>query len=477
MAKKTLKMIALLMATLMSLTIVSCGGGEDEPTPGSEPVDPVTPTSEQAMSPLKQKEYLEKVALEFMDMTPSSDFKTIGDLAKYFNDTYIEDYDWDDVSEWGEDIIDDLSEALGTTTTETETDKWGSSTYVYNYIYNNYKAVLMASNFTGHWTAKNGRWSLEEANDLQFIFNDKSGNRCVIKLETRGKTTKVHAFNIDDWYDYDWSSNGNTYTSNEYYDRTSYTIGVPEEVIVTLTQGNTELIKADVKINLSELTGEEFDISKGGFDVSANVTMHNGYKIVVSQAKYTGNKSASVSFEMTKNGEKLVTMGCSGDVRNLPSVNVSAFFDENFDIDDYNTDDATVEKAYVKLDVLGKVQIQGTMEDVRKFADYLEKAENNDDNESQYKSYINQANALADINLFYDGSSVKQATVKMEPFVEESWYGNTYWTTEPVLYFYDGSSYSTFEAFFNDTDFKKTVDTFKSLANKYADLIDESIDW
>ena len=132
MAKKTLKMIALLMATLMSLTIVSCGGGEDEPTPGSEPVDPVTPTSEQAMSPLKQKEYLEKVALEFMDMTPSSDFKTIGDLAKYFNDTYIEDYDWDDVSEWGEDIIDDLSEALGTTTTETETDKWGSSTYVYN---------------------------------------------------------------------------------------------------------------------------------------------------------------------------------------------------------------------------------------------------------------------------------------------------------------------------------------------------------
>ncbi len=43
--------------------------------------------------------------------------------------------------------------------------------------------------------------------------------------------------------------------------------------------------------------------------------------------------------------------------------------------------------------------------------------------------------------------------------------------------FFDGSSYSTFEAFFNEEDFKKVIDTFKALADNYANLIDEKIEW
>ena len=72
---------------------------------------------------------------------------------------------------------------------------------------------------------------------------------------------------------------------------------------------------------------------------------------------------------------------------------------------------------------------------------------------------------------------VKQATVKLEPFISESWGGTTYWEAEPVLNFYDGSSYSTFEAFFNDKDFKSVIDTFEELADKYAALVNERIDW
>ena len=89
MIKKTLKLLALLVATLMPLSFISCGG-DDEPTPNPEPV---VPTIDQAMSPLEQKQYLEKVALEFMDQMPASDFRTIADLATYFKDTYCEDYD------------------------------------------------------------------------------------------------------------------------------------------------------------------------------------------------------------------------------------------------------------------------------------------------------------------------------------------------------------------------------------------------
>jgi hypothetical protein len=82
-----------------------------------------------------------------------------------------------------------------------------------------------------------------------------------------------------------------------------------------------------------------------------------------------------------------------------------------------------------------------------------------------------------DISLFYDGSAAKQAAVKFEPFIDESWGGMTYWYAEPVMVFYDGSSYSSFEAFFNEIDFRRAIDAFEALAERYADLVDERIDW
>ncbi len=478
MKKNSLKWMVVLFAAVVSMGVVSCGSDDkDDPSNPETPINPVEPSKDNAMSPADQKEYLETVALEFMDMMPSSDFRDIAELGKYIAETYGDDYNWDNVGDWAEDAFNAAREALGTKTTESETEKWGSYTYKYNYIYTNYKALLMASNFTGHFTARNGRWELEKANDLQFIFTDKRSQQCVLKLETSGSVKKVYAYNVDDWKDYEYDSNGSTYTSNDYYDRTQCTIGIPEKIVVTLTQGGSQVVKTTVNIDLGSISGEEFDISKNSVTLSSLIELNNGYKFDVSRVAYTANTNASVSFVMSKNGTSLVTMGASADVFDIPSVNVSAFSSDSFDGDNYDFDKANGKKAYVKLDILGKVQIQGTLSDVRKFADYLEDASDNDGDEKNFKSYINQANALADVNLFYDGKNVKQAAIKLEPFADESWNGRTYWEVEPVVYFFDGSSYSTFEAFFNEKDFKKTIDTFKALANKYADLVDERIDW
>lgn len=478
MKRNSLKWFAFLFTVIVSIGSISCGSDDkDDPSNPDTVINPIEPSKDNAMSPTDQKEYLETVALEFMDMIPSSDFRDIVDLGKYISDTYGEDYDWDNVGDWAEDAFDVAREALGTKTTESETEKWGSYTYKYNFIYTNYKALLLASNFTGHFTARNGRWVLEKANDLQFAFTDKRNQQCVLKIETSGSIKKVHAFNIDEWKDYDDDSKGYTYTSNEYYDRTQYTIGVPERIVVTLTQGGNQVVRTTVNIALGSISSEEFDISKNSLSLSALTEFNNGYKFDISKVTYTANTNASVSFVMSKNGTSLVTMGVSADVNDLPSVNVSAFSSESYDEDDYDFDKVNGKNAYVKLDILGKIQIQGTLSDVRKFANYLEDASDNDRDEKNFKSYISQANSLADVNLFYDGKNVKQATILLEPFADENWNGRTYWEVEPVVYFYDGSSYSTFEAFFNEKDFKKTIDTFKTLANKYADLIDEHIAW
>lgn len=458
MKKIYLKCFACVIA--MGLGMASCGDDSPKNEPSS-PVTPVTPSADEALTTEQQKQRMEDVASEFMNEMPSGDFDELAKLFNYCRDNYGEDYNWDNVGDWAEDLWDAAREATGTQTTESH----GS----YSVIYTNYKSLLLASNFTGHFTARNGGWYRTEANDLQFIFPDQGGRQCVLKLVTSGKVKRLHAFNLDEYEDW--------YSYSDYYDRTACTIGVPENIEITLTRGNTQMVKTTVKIDLKSLVGEEFDVSKSGFDFSTNVELYNGYKMQVSQVTYSANKQATANFSMTKNGKSLITATVSSTLSGIPSCNVSAFTSDSFDIDDYNTDNANANVSFVKLDILGKMQLQGSAREIHHLVDLLNDAEDNDNNESMYKSCIQQANSLMDIHLFYDGKATKQATMKLEPFVEDSWYGNTYWGTEPVLYFYDGSSYSTFEAFFNENSFKQTIDSFKHLANRYASLVDEHIDW
>lgn len=467
MNKIYVKFVGLFLGALMSVVLFSCG--DDAPAtpanPSDTPTNPIEPSEGEAMSPTKQKEYLEVVALDFMDNISTSDFNDISDLAEDIANLYGDNYDWDGVADWAENAFEASREALGTTTTE-------ENGYNSFYVYSNYKSLLMASNFTGHFTARNGGWVRENSNILHFDFTDKQGNSHSLKLETGGSVKRVHVLDHDDWTDYDGNySSGYT----NYYDRTAYTIGVPERIVVSLSQGSHNIIKTTINFDLSNITDEEFDLSKNSLNLSASVEIDNGYKIDVSKFAYNANDKVSVSFVFSKGNKNLITMGVASDVNDIPSVNLSAFGD--FDFDDYDTDNTNAKNAFVKLDILGKVQIQGTLSDVRKFVDYMDEADDNDSNESTFKSYVNQANSLADINLFYNGNSVKQATIKLEPFVSSSWNGNEYWKVEPVMCFFDGSSYSTFEAFFYEKDFKKTIDTFEKLIDDFADLFDQKFDW
>ena len=475
MKKNYLKLIVGMMAAIMCVGFASCDKEKKEDLTNTEtPIDPVDPTKGQAMSPEDQKETLEQVAKEFMSMTPASDFDDIADLYNYINDYYGDDYDWDEVEDWADDAFEVSREFIGSST-DTETYTYGSYIYKYNYINSNYKVLILASNFTGHFTASNGRWKYSKASDLQFIFKDQQGRQCILKLETSGSVKKVHLLDDKDWKDYTWENNGYTYISNEYIDRNQYTIGIPERIVVTLTQGGETVVKTTVTVNLSGISSEEFNLSKSSLSLSAVIELNNGYKFNLSNVTYSANSKASVSFAMTKNSATLLSIAASGDVSNMPSVDFSDIANDDFDDDDF--ENVKGKNAFAKVDVMGKLQVQGTLSDVRKYADYLEQADDYDDDEKNFKSYINQANDLADVSLFYNGTNVRQATVRLEPFIDEQWGGRTYWEAEPVIYFFDGSSYSSFEAFFNEKDFRSVIDTFKKLANRYADLVGEDIDW
>ena len=285
----------MLTFTAASTVLVACGD-DDNNSPATNDPTPVEPTKDEAMSQAKQKEYLETIAKEFMNQTPSSDFQELADLANYVRDTYIDDYDWDDVEDWAQDAFDAARRSLGTT------DRDASSSYT-TYLYNNYEALIFFSNFTSHFEASNGRWVQSKANDLQFSFKDKNNNQCVLTLQSSGSVKNVHIVNVRDYVKSD-------YTVTPYvreYDLTKVTIGIPENIVVTLTKGGTQLVKTTVKINLASLVGEEFDLSASGITASVLTELSNGYKIEVSEVKYTANSKASAAFAISKNGTSLVS--------------------------------------------------------------------------------------------------------------------------------------------------------------------------
>ena len=466
--KKLVSLLLIGSVFSLSSALVSCGGDDDSvdsPIVNPDPIKPEEPSQNEAMTPLEQKEYLDVIARGFMDKTPASDFNEISKLCNHISNTYTDNYDWDEVGDWGSEIFESLKESLGTTDKEQEKDSWGE----YNYIYTNYKALVMASNFKGQFKAIGNKWELSKADDLQFIFSDHHGKECVLKLVTSGNVKKVFIGNIDEWVDYNSDYKNDYYISNDYYDRTQLTVGVPENIVVTLTQGGSQVVKVTVKLNIGDLSNDKFDLSKNQLTASTLVELNNGYKFNVSQVAYNGNNKTSVSFDMSKNGESLASVAFSSDISGIPSCNIDAMVSGNIDEEDFNN--SNMKNVYVKLDIMGKLQIQGTLSDVRKFTDYINEADDNDDDEKTFKSYVNQANSLANFNLFYDGKSTKQATVTLEAFEEESWNGMKYWYMEPMLNFYDGSSYSTFDAFFNDKDFKSVIDAFEKLADNYASLI------
>lgn len=368
----------------------------------------------------------------------------------------------------GEEAFDDAREFIDRTEEVNYEDPYRK----YIVIYDNYKALIMASNFTGHFTAE-GMRVYSKADDLQFIFKDNEGKQCVLKLATSGAVKKVHLFNIDDWYKFEYydESVGDYYyyRYEAYYDRTQYTIGMPENIEVSLTQDGKELVKATANINLQNIVGEEFDLSRSSLSVTSTVAFYNGYKLNVSQAAYSANRSAACSASLQKGETTLVTCAASTTVEGLPNVNLAAFGSGNYE--DEAFDNANAKDAWVKIDIMGKAQIQGHLKNARNLSEYLEAAEDNDDNEVKYKNYLKSANNEMEIYLFYDNSNKTQANVTLRTFEEEYWGGYEYWTYEPVMNFYDGSSYSPFGSFFDEIYFREVINLFNRITGDFEDMV------
>jgi len=278
--------------------------------------------------------------------------------------------------------------------------------------------------------------------------------------------------------DYEYVEDGNNYIGTEYYDRTQFTIGVPEKIVVTLTEGNTTLFTQTINTNLSSITDAEFDLSKSSFTFSSNTTFNNGYTVDVKNVKYTSN-SFTLETTMKKQNSTLLKMALSSDLKNVPKQTlVSWYYMDEDEVEDVLM--STTATAAFSLDVLGEVQLKGKIMDVHKLIDDMNDAYDNDKDEARFKRAIANVNERYEANIYYNGGTYKQAWMSLEPFEEKEYWSSiggssgeydSYWDCEPVLKFADGTSYS-FEIYFTRKNFKDLVDALEEQEDKAEDIWD-----
>lgn len=450
MKKRWYLLLALPLVLGAPTVLSSCG--DDEPDPIEKPNNPDTPNTpgdnnqgETKLDSESQKLKLQATAQKFMKEVPADEMRNLSQLADYVNDAYINNskFSNDVVTDWFEKLIDSNLSPDG----KEDISNYWSKEY--------YKRIIELSQFKGKFVAGKGGWTKSNADDLQFEFKDQNGITCVLTLKTSGKNAKVYVG--ETWGDcYSEKIDGVNGEFWKWVDviEKNY-VYVPEHITTTLLQGGNTLVSAEVNIDHSQFSGPEYDLSKDAVSTNATVKINN-YVWVVDRAAHNGKEgSAYVKGSMSKAGKTLVSFEASAADTKL---------DEDGELLQGGA-------AKVSVNILDEVQIKGTCSNLKTFADYMDKADQFEENESQFKSYVNQANSLLNLGIYFNGGSMRQAKVQLECF-EDGYAYEKYWTYEPVLVFDDNSTYSTFTAFFNETSFREVINSFEDLVRSYEKLIE-----
>ncbi|MBQ9201468.1 MAG: hypothetical protein IJ154_03745 [Bacteroidales bacterium] len=436
-------MPALLLAGL-TLGVISCGDKKEKEE------------AEKPMTSVEQKNKFEEAGLAVVNAINPEDFQYLVDEAKFVYNKYTgigEEYDPSALLMFAFGCLQEITETQLTRTGQDApvTSREGSLTVT---TYNeNFRKLYKFSNFTGHFTAGETAWvkSENKFSDLQLAFKDQNGADCTLTLSTDGKGVPVH-FDTDkefQMYNLDTATN----TRQDYYQTTYSVVEVPQTLILSLKTGREEHVCLTLNPDLTEMQAEDFDLSKDSYSFTASLKVEK-YVFNIEKIMYSPAKPAEISVKAL--------------VGNVP---VASFSMKSSNMNADNTSLLAAKDVTLDVDLAGQIQIKGTCADALRFIGLIKEAEDNNSKESTFKSKINQANDLIDLGVYYDGGKLEQAKVKLEVFEDKA---KGLWYCEPVIYFADGTAYSTFEAFFNETDFADLINAAQELVAKFGAMVNDS---
>lgn len=389
------------------------------------------------VTPEEQKKRLEEVGVNLANELSASNFEDVSKLATELAEKYSEyNYDYSEIEKWADDCYNAITASfIGT--------EYYMSDY-YTYAYNNYEVLFAASNFTGKFEAKNGKWKYTEANDLSFHVTDNDGNPCVFKLATSGKSKEV--FVGEEYYETTWDED------TLFYDCALMYLSIPEKLTVSFEQNDKAVSKVTVETDLS-MADREVNLRKDKYNVSVKCEVNN-YSVNLDKIKYAPEKGSEVVASIKKGSNSLVKVSLSSD------------------LDISNNDFYGAENSILNIDITGNVQIKGSIKGdiVELIKQYEETFDREYTNEKEFKQNVEKLNQMIDLKLYYNNSKKESAVIKLIPMVVEDYY-DYYLVAVVSIVFDDETSYSV-EEFFNEQDFRNLIKAFKRLAEDYYDLFD-----
>lgn len=301
-----------------------------------------------------------------------------------------------------------------------------------------------AANFVGEFELQQGTWvqTKKGGDHLSFTYYDAQQKKCVLTLKASADATEIHhsVFDEEEW---EWTG------SQEIVTRYENRFKLPKQIDITATREG--VTKGTVSVTSNVKTGKEVDLSKDEVDVTSVVTI-GAYKAEVKKAVYKAGKTAEAKVVLSKNGEELITLEGNGNGNITPSG-------EKSEIGQIN----------ITMNILGKAKFVYKILDGNLYYNNLDKAYDNDGDESMFKLFVENANKQVDAKLYLDGSVSPAAKIYLAPYLAEDYGTYKYWDYEYWLEFTDGSKYS-YEDYFNEKQFKTVSDKINSLIDDFKDL-------
>lgn len=384
----------------------------------------------EALSNTSAQEKLESYATEFVDKFKPEDQKKVISTLKTLADLFDELGEPEDWSEDTDELIQvkktPVASYANNMAASLTTKDYSKATEIDDEFFFEF------DDFAGVYEEQNDGWNRTDSKDIVFKFKS-DGSNCEFKAVKTGSTIQ-ETFNDDG---------------------DKYKFGAPSGVEITLTADGETLLKTSAKADYK---------SRESLVVNVTCTVANlsaSSETSITNTKISDKQTVSVDGSTLVFTEFAINGNHFTDVSHFENLLTEE--SQEIALKDYIT------AMNGSINVMGNVQITCNSN----LSDYFANTEAMDyETAEDAKKFCDEWNKSTIVKFFYSGTDVLQGTLKLQPYLIDSWTsyrGTKYeeWGTQAIICFENDGSTFAFEDYFNQDKFANTDNQVQTLLDKY----------
>lgn len=447
--KKFFSSALIFAACISAFSLASCS--DDNGGEGGGSVNIENPnTGETPSTPVEQKQYMEKTAVELKDALNPADQADFVEFCRDFANEFsafnapvrktTTGYVNLGIKHMGQAVA--KGNALGITRAMME----------FSYSFSDITGIYEPDFNREEWVRTG------DSDKVEFRFT-VNGQACSLVVEGTGGT---------------WSAQAQGYEYDEYEDEdipALYKITVPRNVKVTLTEGSEVLAHGTVVSNYDQKghkANADVDATVANINVKATADITDSRAIAHARITVGGKEIADVNGQL--NGHDL----CNYE----RLLNIWLAYDDQGDYD-YDPEDESwitnpknihslFSNATANTNILRRMFVAGRCDQMARLAFTFSNWYDYEEDKAAAHKQLDFINGHINASFYLGGSKEPTGDIVWMLYKDsEDYYDYEYWYPEPVLKFNaDGTTYR-FSEYFNENDFSSTIDVFVGIADLY----------